>query len=203
MRISDEIIEKLLARSGVATPEQISALKEEGSRSKRPLQDLSLEKAYFDEAKLTKAFADYAQIPFIELDPHGIPSDVLSKIPERIARQYSAVLFKIDEDGLQHLAMEDPDDVQAVNFIQKEIGSNTRIYIATSSNILAALENYRGDVNQELNEVIDVQREDELAEQTVNEQDIAEDSPIAQTVNLLLEYAIRSHASDIHIETRE
>ena len=63
--------------------------------------------------------------------------------------------------------------------------------------------NYRGDVNQELNEVIDVQREDDGSDQQVSEADVAEDSPIAQTVNLLLEYAIRSQASDIHIEPRE
>ncbi len=203
MRISDAIIEKLLARSGVATAEQIAALKEEATRSRRPMQELVLEKEIANEKTLTQAFADYAQIPFIELDPHDIPSDILNKIPERVARQYNAVLFKIGEDGMQQLAMEDPDDVQAVNFIQKEIGENTQIFIAPRSNILAALENYRGDVNQELNEVIDVQREDEAEVQAVSEQDVAEDSPIAQTVNLLLEYAIRSHASDIHIEPRE
>ena len=204
MRISDAVIEKLLARSGVATVEQINALKEESARLRRPLQDIALEKEVVNDKTLTQAFADYAQIPYIELDPRGIPTDILERIPERIARQYNAVLFKVDEEGgLQHLAMEDPDDVQAVNFIQKEIGENTKIYIATHENILAALENYRGDVNQELNEVIDVQREDDADTQTVTEQDVAEDSPIAQTVNLLLEYAIRSHASDIHIEPRE
>lgn len=204
MRISDAIIEKLLARSGVATAEQIAALKEEATHSRRPLQDLVLEKQIVDEKTLTQAFADYAQIPYIELDPHAIPSDVLNRIPERVARQYNAVLFKVGEDGMQQLAMEDPDDVQAVNFIQKEIGENTQIFIAPRANILAALENYRGDVNEELNEVIDVQREDDETEvQAVSEQDVAEDSPIAQTVNLLLEYAIRSHASDIHIEPRE
>src|SRR3546814_5183390 len=99
--------------------------------------------------------------------------------------------------------MEDPDDVQSLNLIQKEIGTNSKIYIATRDNILSALEGYRGDVNKELNEVIDVQREETDESQQVNEQDIAEDSPITQTVNLLLEYAIRSHASDIHIEPRE
>jgi type IV pilus assembly protein PilB len=203
MRISDAIIEKLLARSGVATSDQIKNLVEEGSRSRRPLQELALEKSIITDKKLIQTFADYTQIPFVELNPQDIPSDVLHRIPERIARQYNVVLFKIDDDGIQWLAMEDPDDIQAVSFIQKEIGVNTRIYIATSDNILAALENYRGDVNQELNEVIDIQREDTINDQTVNEQDIAEDSPIAQTVNLLLEYAIRSHASDIHIEPRE
>ena len=37
----------------------------------------------------------------------------------------------------------------------------------------------------------------------MREDDVAENSPIAKTVNLLLEYAIRSSASDIHIEPRE
>ena len=203
MRISDVITEKLLARTGAATPEQVAALKEESAHSRRPLQYLVIEKELISEKTLIQAWADYAQIPYIELDPRDIPSDVLNKIPERIARQYNVVLFKIGEDGIHHLAMEDPDDVQAVNFIQKEIGTNTQIYIAPKENILAALENYRGDVNQELNEVIDIQREDGSDSQTVTEEDVAEDSPIAQTVNLLLEYAIRSHASDIHIEPRE
>ena len=100
------------------------------------------------------------------------------------------------------LAMEDPDDVQALNFIQKEIGYNLRVFLATKSNILDCLENYRGDVNDELDEVIAIQRDDSDAE-NAKEEEFAEDSPIAQTVNLLLEYAIKSHASDIHIEPRE
>lgn len=205
MRISDVTIEELLGRSGVATPEQIEILKEEAARSRRPLQDLIIQNGLIDEKQLTVDFAHYIQIPFIELNPRDIPQEVLAKIPERIARQYNAVLFKIDPDGLMHLAMDDPDDVQAVDFIQKQIGGNTKIYIATRSNILDCLENYRGDVNQELKEVIDVQREDTGEKQAagVTDADISEDSPIAQTVNLLLEYAIRSSASDVHIEPRE
>ena len=203
MRISDGTIEKLLTQNDHITSEQLESLKEEGARSRRPMQDLVIQNEIIDEKTLTKLFAEYADIPYIEIDPRDIPSDVLSKIPEHIARQYTAVLFKVDEDGLQHLAMDDPDDVQAVDFIQKQIGENTRIYIAPRENIVTALENYRGDVDKELNDVIDIQREDNTANENVSEEDVAEDSPIAQTINLLLEYAIRSSASDIHIEPRE
>jgi len=204
MRISDVTIEKLLERSGVATKEQIDVLKEEGARSRRPLQSLVIQNGLITEKDLVKAYADYAQIPFVEIDPRDIPQDVLNRIPERIARQYNSVLFQIDEDGTMHLAMDDPDDVQAVNFIQKQIGENIKLYIATRNNILTCLENYRGDVNKELNQVIDVQREEGVdVNQGVTEADVSEDSPIAQTVNLLLEYAIRSNASDVHIEPRE
>lgn len=204
MRISDSIIETLLGRANLATLEQLTALKNEAARSKRTLQEVVIDQQVIDEKSLTKLFAEHENIPYVELDSGKIPPDVLNIIPERVARQYNAVLFKIDEDGVHHLAMEDPDDVQAINFIQKEIGSNAKIYIAPRESILAALENYRGDVNKELSEVIDIQREDEIEDTAqVNEQDIAEDSPIAQTVNLILEYAIRSHASDVHIEPRE
>ena len=203
MHISDSTIVKLLERSGAATSQQLQPLVSEAASSNLRLQDIVLQNNLIDERTLTKLYATYADIPYIELDPRDIPSDILTRIPERIARQYNAVIFKIDPDGLIHLAMDDPDDVQAVNFIEKEIGTNTRVYIAPRSNILECLEGYRGDVTQELKEVIDIQREDDGSNQKVTEAEVAEDSPIAQTVNLLLEYAIRSNASDIHIEPRE
>ncbi len=203
MRISDAIIEKILTKGNLATVERIASLKDEAKKSKRPLQQLVTEQQIISTTDLIKAYADNVGIPYIELDAKGIPPEVLNKIPERVARQYNAVLFKIDEDGTHHLAIEDPDDVLAVNFLEKEIGENTKIYIAPRNNIIDALENYRGDVNAELKEVIDIQREDNTANQDVSEAEIAEDSPIAQTVNLLLEYAIKSNASDIHIEPRE
>ena len=203
MHISDSTIVKLLERSGAATSQQLQPLVSEAASSNLRLQDIVLQNNLIDERTLTKLYATYADIPYIELDPRDIPSDILMRIPERIARQYNAVIFKIDPNGLIHLAMDDPDDVQAVNFIEKEIGTNTRVYIAPRSNILECLEGYRGDVTQELKEVIDIQREDDGSNQKVTEAEVAEDSPIAQTVNLLLEYAIRSNASDIHIEPRE
>lgn len=203
MRISDVTVEKLLERGGKASPEQLAELKEAAARSRRPLQEVVIQKEVIAEADLAKLFSDYTNIPFVELDPKQIPSDVMGKIPERIATQYLAILFKIDEAGVMHLAMDDPDDVQAVDFIEKQIGENTKIYFALRDNIMACLSNYRGDVNEQLNEVIDVQREDDGSEQIVSDSDIAEDSPVAKTVNLLLEYAVRSNASDIHIEPRE
>lgn len=203
MRISDDTLTTLLTRNSIATKEQLDPLREEASRASKSLQSQVLESKLITERDLTKLFAEYAELPFIELDPRDIPTESLEKIPERIARQYNAVVFKIDEEGTIHLAMDDPDDVQAVSFIEKEIGTNTKIYIAPHENILLCLENYRGDVNKELNEVIDIQREDDGTAQQVSEADVAENSPIAQTVNLLLEFAIRSQASDIHIEPRE
>lgn len=193
----------MLKQGGIASNEQLTTLIAAADQSNRPLRDVVLEQKITDEISLVKLFATYADIPYIELVPQDIPTDALTRIPERIARQYKAVVFKVDDNRVVHIAMEDPEDVQAISFISKEIGTSYRIYIATEQNILDCLELYRGDVNKELNDVIDVQREDDSGAQQVSDADVAEDSPIAQTVNLLLEYAIRSSASDIHIEPRE
>ena len=202
MRISDNTIEKILKQGGILTESQLAELKTTAERSKRTLQETIIEDKVLEERELAKLVGDYIGTPFVEIEPKDIPDEVLKRIPEHIARQYNVVLFAVDEDGAPMLAMEDPDDVQALNFIQKEIGYNLRVFLATKSNILDCLENYRGDVNDELDEVIAIQRDDSDAE-NAKEEEFAEDSPIAQTVNLLLEYAIKSHASDIHIEPRE
>ena len=152
------------------------------------------------EVQLGQKIGEYINVPFVTIEPKDIPDDVLKRIPEHIARQYNVVLFAVDDNGVLSLAMEDPDDVQALNFIQKEIGYNIKVFLATKNNILDCLENYRGNITDELDEVVSIQSGAESDSQNVSEEEISENSPIAQTVNLLLEYAIKSGASDIHIE---
>lgn len=202
MHISDTTFLAMVGAEHTLTPEVIDALKQEGQKSHRPLQDIAKQRELLSEEQIIKLFSNYTKIPYTEIDPGQISEECLQKIPERIARQYNAIIFQIDEDGLIHLAMEDPDDIEAISFLEKQIGTNIKIYIASKEAILGALEAYRGDVNEELGEVISIQSESKN-EEHVREEDVAEDSPIAKTVNLLLEYAIRSSASDIHIEPRE
>ncbi len=203
MRVSDSTIEKLLQQGGIVTESQLAELHVEAERSHRDLQTVVLDEKIMTDAQLTQLIGDYIGVPFVQIEPKDIPDEVLKKISEHIARQYSVVLFAVDEDGIPSLAMEDPDDVQALNFIQKEVGYNIKVFLATKGNILDCLENYRGSMNEELDEVIAVQTDATAETQAVKEDDFAENSPIAQTVNLLLEYAIKSSASDIHIDPRE
>ena len=203
MRISDTTIEKILVRTGSIDETKLNELKSDAEANSKSLQDTVLHSNIVDDEKLTEMIAEYIGVPFIRINPKDVSEEVLRKIPEHIARQYNAVLFAAAEDGTLSLAMDDPDDVQALNFIQKEIGYNTRVFLATKNNILECLDIYRGDVNKEIDQVIATQQDAQAENQAVTEEEFAENSPVAQTVNLLLEYAIKSSASDIHIEPRE
>jgi type IV pilus assembly protein PilB len=203
MHISDPSVEKLLTKSGKVDKTQLAALREQAKTDKKPLQDLVIKNNLMTEKDLTKLYGAEIEVPFIELDAHGIKHELMKLLPERIARQYGAVVFDVDKKGTKLVAMEDPDDIQAINFLQKQLGNDIKVHITTSSLLKAALDQYRGNINSELTKVMAGGEEDAEAEEEVDESDLAEDSPIAQTVNLIIEYGIKSNASDIHIEPRE
>jgi type IV pilus assembly protein PilB len=202
MRISDDTIVRLMSEHDKLSDEQFLEIRKEQEKTHRPLQSLVISKELITDKELTELYAEYADIPFIEINAKEVEKPVLDLIPERMARQYNAVVFKV-EGSTKYLAMEDPDDVQALDFIQKQIGSDYKLFIATKENVMQVIENYRDGVAQELSEVIAEQEESSEKQDAVSEEEIAEDSPVAQTVNLILEYAIRANASDIHIEPRD
>jgi len=136
MRLSDSTVEQLLVKKQKITAEQLEDIKNEQKQSNRPLQDLVVRREIISDKDLTKLYAEYADIPFVDIDPKTVDKEILETLPEKIARQYNAVVFDVKGDAKQ-LAMEDPDDMQAVDFLQKEIGANYKLFVATKENILA------------------------------------------------------------------
>jgi type IV pilus assembly protein PilB len=206
MHIGDLLVEKLLRQAGVED-DQIAKLAVQAAQEKKALRDLAIANNAISEADLTKLYAQEIEVPLAEFDPNDIDKAVLKTLPERMARQYRAVVFDEDkENDAKLVAMEDPDDVQARNFLQQQLGTNIKIHIINSSLLQATLDKYADEnagssIGTELTKVIPTV--DEPEEEDVDEKSLAEDSPIAQTVNLIIEYGIKSGASDIHIEPRE
>lgn len=203
MRISDSLVEKLLVSTGKLDADQLKNLLEQQKNEKKPLQDLVVATNTLSEKELTKLYAEEIDVPYVEFNAKELEPELLNLLAARTARQYRAVPFKQDNDGVLYIAMEDPDDVPAISYIQREVDRPIRVHIATASNVQAALDQYAdGSVGSELQKVIAIQNKEETDEQ-VDKDEIAEDSPIAQTVNLIIDYGVKNGASDIHIEPRE
>jgi type IV pilus assembly protein PilB len=202
MDLFDRKIGPLLVANKKLTDQQLKALGERSIKEKRPLREIVVADNLASEQEIAKMYALQINVPYTEFNAKDIPSEVLKLVPEHIAKQYRVVLFDKEKDtGVFLVAMEDPDDIEAVDTLQKVLGTNIRTFVANRSNINAGIDRYRENIGTELTKVVSA--EDQPLEDEVKEEDIAEDSPIAQTVNLIIEYAIRSGASDIHIEPRE
>lgn len=211
MNVSDGTLERLLSDLGTITPEKVGQLKNEEASSGKSLQELAIGEGLISEKDLAEKYAEMIDVPFVEIDPHTVKPELLSLIPEQVSHQYGAVVYRQvaaspmgTTPTINFVAMEDPEDIQAVAFLKKLLGDSTEIALATHENIQRIL----GDggviaVDKKLDAVIQTQRDLGSEDMIVSEADIKEDSPTAQTVNLIIEYAIRSGASDIHIEPYE
>ena len=203
MHIADSLVADLLVRAGKLKDKDVDALIADGHKNKTSIQEIAIKKQMISEKDLTKLYAKEIDVPFVELEGKKLDKMILARIPERTARKYNAVLYAMDGD-VPKLAMDDPDDLQAIDFLQKELGQSMEISIATTKDILSALDEYKGEIGNEISKVVSSETtEEDAKEQIEDTEDISEDSPIAQTVNLLVQYAIKQKASDVHIEPRE
>ena len=140
-------------------------------------------------------------IPFVDLKDQKIPFEVISLIPEPVARTHSVVAFKKDKDFLE-VAMLDTDDLSSVDFIQKKTGLKILTRLTNTESIKAVLLQYQKSLKADFGDII--QKESSAltggAESEGDLKKIAEDLPVVRIVDTLLKHAILQNASDIHIE---
>lgn len=203
MRISKNEVKRLLLDNQIATEQQIKDAEVIFEQTKEPFDVIVVRQNLISERDLVQLYAKSIDVPYADLSELAIPREILLKIPERIARKYQAVLFGTEDNKLL-LAMADPEDYQAADFIEKQAGFRLKIYVATPEDIAVVLNQYKGSLDNEITAAIQESSDGSAAaEEMISAKDIAEDAPIAKTVNLVLEYAVRARASDIHIEPRE
>lgn len=203
MKISTNDLKDLLVKNNIVKAPDMESLQTIAEQTHDSLDQVIIKRKLITEKELTKLYAKSINVTYTELANIKIPHDVLLKIPERIARKYQVVLFNHSQNGFK-LAMADPEDFQAIDFLEKQLGNNIEIYIAPTSDVVAALDQYRSGLDTEINQAIKDSSDAAKKEQAdVTPDEVAEDGPIAKTVNIVLEYAVKSRASDIHIEPRE
>ncbi len=193
MLLSNEQVKSLLLQSGQVDQRTIDSLEVFAINARTTLQEAAIEKDVISDENLGVLIANYLKYPFISLAKISIPEDVFSIVPERLARKYKIVSFARDTDGIK-LAMVDPANKELLEIISKKTKLNTTPYFATERDIENALQLYRKDLQQVF---------DELLQGVVGTGVNAGDAPIAKMVDLLITYAYRDKASDIHIEPEE
>jgi type IV pilus assembly protein PilB len=210
MKLKVNELKELLLANNVSTKEKLEEMAKIAERNGESFLDLLYDTKILNERDFAKIYTKSLNVEIAELGGIQIPREILEKIPERISKRYQAVVFG-EEDGKLKVAMSDPEDVEALQFIEKQCGYNLQVYLATLNDISGAQELYKEGLSteitkaiQETEEEVSVAKEELDANATAdNVEAIITEAPIARAVNILIEYAVKSRASDIHIEPRE
>lgn len=210
MVLDEKHLEEFIVDSGLATRSDIDKAKAECSSKNKDLGDVLVSSGKISEDDLRRASAYVLGMPFVDLTNEKLDFDILSLIPEPIARKHNIVAYKKRGTDLE-VAMLDVNDLEAVDFIKKKTGFKIMPRLTSTESIKNALLQYQKSLKADFGDLIqkesskittipDSKEEDQNAEDLKK---MAEDLPVVRIVDTLLKHAILQDASDIHIEPYE
>ena len=209
MHVSDAELKEFVLDSGLVAKKEIDVAAEEARAHGKLLGDVLVSRGALTEDALRRIQAYVLGIPFVNLKEHRIPADVLSYIPEPIARTHNIVAFKKENDSLE-VAMLDVEDLASIDSVRKKTGFKILPRLTDTESIKSTLLQYQKSLKDEFGDIISVEA-GKIRGNAENNKDLsseelkkmAEDLPMVRIVDTLLRHAIVQGASDIHVEPME
>lgn len=205
LTVDQKKFEDILVKLNLLTKENLEAAKIEGVRSGADLDDTLINTKMLTKEDVVKATAITMGVPYVDLSSIKVDQNILKNITKELAKKYMAVPFGFSGNML-NVAMENPNNVQVIEFIERKSSFRVNPYMASEEGIQKVIDQYQ-DLTAEVSEAlksVEITPIINLKGSTNKEiGDLVQDAPVTRAVNTILEYAAKSHASDIHIEPQE
>lgn len=198
----------ILISAGAVTEEQLKEALEEQKKNGKKLGDTLADLGFLTEEQIVAALHQQLGLELVKLSDRRIPDEVLSLVDETVLRQYNLIPYAFSEQNMNILkvAMSNPLDIVAIDDISFMTNYQVEPAVATEKEVATAIDRYYG--NQEAMKVAErytKEREEKYNSLNKKEEntDNVDNAPIVLLVNKMIEQAVRSRASDIHIEPME
>ena len=201
--MTDDIQQKLitlLQEEGLVTTDAVKKATEQSVKQNKPLLATLAADGAIDNELLTHGIAQVSGVPYVNLTNTIVDQSILSLLPSDIAERFMAVPLAEVQNRLA-VAMIDANNVQAVDYLANRIQRPLKVFMASEAGVRHVLDQYKTDLSS-VDVAARASQEDVKAESS-DIKTIVQDSPISRALSTILEYAVKSRASDIHIEPLE
>ncbi|MBP6931461.1 MAG: type II/IV secretion system protein [Candidatus Pacebacteria bacterium] len=212
MYISDTKILDLIRDSGLVTKTDFETAYKKSLEKKQSIGEILVSMGNLTEKDWMNMQAQALGIPYVSLKNIKISPEVLTLIPEPIARNNNIIAYKNGPDSLE-VAMLDVANLTVIDFIKKKIGLRILPRLTDSDSIKSALSQYKKSLQADFEDIIKKESVEASksntggspdSEKTEKElRELVEDLPIIKIVDTLISHAILQGASDVHIEPCE
>jgi type IV pilus assembly protein PilB len=210
VRIQDEQLKRFILDANLLTKADIAAAEKIAKEENRTLAEALIAHGHMTEDDMRRVESYVMGIPFVSLKNLKVDFEILTLIPEPVARTHNIIAFKKTADALE-VAMLDTADLPAIDFVKKKVGLRILPRLTDTESMRTALRQYQKTLKDEFGDiimkdasalkVIGEEGKEEMSESDLKK--MAEDLPVVRIVDTLLRHAIIQGASDIHIEPAE
>lgn len=205
MTANDEYILEILESVGLITRDQAFQARTAAGQEDKGVIDVLARSGVVAKMDILKALAGQFGMDTISLTGLDIPQEVLDMVPGEVARRYKIVPVFRNESTLT-VALSDPLDVETLDSLRYILKCNVEGVVAPADEIEIALTHYYAHSGATVESMLEEITEGTVAMPTGMREDITEgevteaDAPIIKLVSLIIIEAVKSRASDIHLE---
>lgn len=197
----------ILVAQGALAPDRGEQVKLAEIQSGKSQEDILTSQNLASEEALTRAKATLYNIPFIDLTSSPVSPEALTLVPQEVAERFKVYPVSVDKAGKQMvLAMADPLDLTAIEFIEQKTNLRVKPQAAVPSKIVEYISTrYSTSLSREVTEAMKDVSEDQEKVRTLDltKTGFIREEKIAEIVSHILDFAMKARASDIHVEPQE
>ncbi len=200
-------ITQILLEKKLITPEVAKKIELEEIQSGRNQEEIIKEKNLVSLIDLLKAKGEFLNIPFVDLSHTAFEPQSINLVPQSVAEYYCLIPFDQNtKEKILKVAMANPLDIETIEFLEKKTGFKIQPFLADSEAIITAIKDrYGQEITLQVSKALG-ETEKKVKERVLDLDELGKvirEAPIAKVVSTILEFAIKSRASDVHIEPRE
>jgi general secretion pathway protein E len=197
---------ELLVSEGLTTPDVIALATARSQGNGESLGDALVALGAVSAADVLQAVARQHRLTYLSRDELPSPLPVLKNLSPKYLKQYTVCPVSV-EGGVLTVATADPLNPVIADDLRQSTGLDVRLVVCLPEAITEAIDRtYEGGGTTALQRIVEGMEDDVRSDgdEDVNHlRDMAFEAPVVRLVNLLVENAIASEASDIHIEPFE
>lgn len=197
-------ISDILVEANVITAQQLTEALKSPGKPGRKTGEILIEQGLITPTDLARVLSIQLNKPLIDLQQRKAQPGALRLVPEAMARQYNVLPLEI-VDGVLLIVTAQPENMQALEALSLQAKMRVDVGIGNSEDIRRAINlSYRSidEIEKQVSRIAPPATESRLGRATIPV-GVEDDAPIGQVLDLLVNQAVRDHASDIHIEPQE
>ncbi len=155
------------------------------------------------ELDVADAFVESGHFEKVTPDQYPLEVQLPETVSLRFLKNYHIIGLAQTKDAIS-VAMMDPADPFTINSLRLATGKTILVKVGLLTEIDAALDIQYGEDRSKADKLIAESLTDDLGEEDLAHlKDLASEAPVIKMVNLIMQRAIETRASDIHIEPFE
>ncbi|KKU91886.1 MAG: General secretory pathway protein E [Microgenomates group bacterium GW2011_GWA1_48_10] len=204
-------VEEALVSAHKITADQLTLATQENVNTGKAIEQILKDRGFVTDKDVMAAKAQIIGISLVDVSAIAVSPEVLNLIPQTVAERYEVMPFELDvTTGQLSVAMADPLDLTAISFLEKKSAKKIKPFLADSDDLRRAIsEKYSQGLGIEVTAALKEAPVAAKVKDAVGQAAVAKggetirDAPVAKITSALLDFAIKSRSSDIHVEPLE